>query len=81
MSSRHFLAGFALALADINRLHDCPTYVVDTITGAGFTIADFKQAGVDDYDLKELRKCVREAGGNAQRQRKIMGSSHGKTRG
>ncbi|MFG1300328.1 hypothetical protein V5F49_11095 [Xanthobacter sp. V3C-3] len=79
--SRDFIAGFALALADINRLHDCPTYVADTIVGAGFTIADFRQAGVEEYDLAELRKCVEEGGGSAERQARIMGPSHRKSRG
>lgn len=75
--NRDFMAGFALALADINRLHDCPTYVVDTMVGAGFTIADFKRAGVEAYDLQELEKCVRESGGSIDRQARIMGPSHG----
>lgn len=78
---RDFLAGFALALADINRLHDCPTYVADTIAAAGYTIADFQQAGVEEYDLAELRKCVEEGGGSAERQAEIMGGSHADSSG
>jgi hypothetical protein len=52
-----FLRGFAIALADLNRLHDQPTMVRDVIDGAGLTLADFKRAGVEPYDLKELRKA------------------------
>jgi hypothetical protein len=52
-----FLRGFAIALADMNRLHDAPVHVRDTIEGAGLTLADFKKAGVEEYDLKELRKA------------------------
>lgn len=52
-----FLRGFAIALADMNRMHDNPVAVRDTIEGAGLTIADFKKAGVEQYDLRELRKA------------------------
>jgi hypothetical protein len=54
-----FLRGFAIALADLNRLHDQPTMVRDVIDGAALTLADFKRAGVEPYDLKELRKAFR----------------------
>ena len=54
---RAFMAGFAIALADAQRLHDCPTTVKDVIKGAGFTIEDFERAGVEEYDLAELRKA------------------------
>lgn len=74
-----FLIGFGMALADLNRLHDEPVAVADTISGAGLTIADFKRAGMEEYDLKELRKCVEQGAGSLVNQRALMGPSHGKT--
>jgi hypothetical protein len=52
-----FLCGFAIALADLNRLHDQPGMVRDTIDGANLSLADFKRAGVERYDLDELKKA------------------------
>jgi len=55
--NREFLQGFAIALADMNRMHDNPVAVRDVIEGAGLTLNDFKRAGVENYDLRELRKA------------------------
>jgi hypothetical protein len=55
--NKDFLQGFGIALADMNRMHDQPVHVRDTIEGAGFTLDDFKRAGLEDYDLDELRKA------------------------
>ena len=59
-SNAEFLQGFAIALADMDRMHDNPVAVRDTIEGAGLTIADFKKAGVEEYDLKQLRKAFQQ---------------------
>lgn len=55
--NKEFIQGFGIALADMNRMHDAPVHVRDTIEGAGFKLADFKAAGLEEYDLKELRKA------------------------
>jgi hypothetical protein len=55
--NKEFLCGFAIALADLNRLHDQPGMVRDTIENAGLTLDDLKHAGIDSYDLKELQKA------------------------
>lgn len=55
---RFFRQGVALALAELNRMHDQPTMVKDVMLGFGYTIAMFKSAGVDPYDLNELRKAI-----------------------
>lgn len=55
-----FLNGFAIALATVQRLHDDPTAVDDAIKSNGLTIADFRKAGVDNYDLNVLRYCTGE---------------------
>jgi len=53
-----FWKGFALALADINRLHDQPTMVKNVIEGHGITLAQLRRAGAAEYDLLEISKCV-----------------------
>lgn len=50
------VCGMALALAEINRKHDQPSIVREVAREAGLTIAEMREAGVDSYDLKELRK-------------------------
>lgn len=55
--NKEFLRGFGIALADMNRMHDQPVHVRDTIEGAGFTLDHFKHAGLEEYDLAELRKA------------------------
>ncbi len=50
-------AGMALALAEINRKFDRPSMVVEVAREAGLTLKDLRAAGVDNYDLKELRKA------------------------
>lgn len=65
-ASKEFLAGFACALAALNRLHDEPNMVCDVMDSYGVTAADLKRAGVDPADLREIRRCVaqqRPAGG------------------
>lgn len=57
---RAFMHGFALALADLNRLHDCPGYVADVISGAGFNLSDFRRAKLEKYDMDELRKVAKQ---------------------
>lgn len=56
-AKEEFLLGFAIALSTVNRQHDQPTIVKDAIEGNGLTLKMFKDAGVEEYDLKELRKC------------------------
>lgn len=57
-----FYHGFALALANANRLFDCPTIVSSTLHGAGITIETLHEHGVEEYDLAEIRKCLKQAG-------------------
>lgn len=52
-----FMEGFAIALADVVRLHDQPTVAADVIAGHGFTLKDFR--GCDPYDMKIIRKLFR----------------------
>ncbi len=56
---RGLMAGIALAFASINRAHDVPTVCADTMKLLGITYEDFKEAGVDSYDLRELRKILK----------------------
>lgn len=57
-SDKHFLRGFGVAMADLMRLHQSEVEARDVITGAGFEIADFIAAGLDEYDLAEIRKAM-----------------------
>lgn len=50
--------GFALALAEVNRALDQPSIIVGVMRDAGVTIAELRRLRLDDYDLKELAKCV-----------------------
>ena len=52
-----WLAGYAVALAEIHRLHEHSTGVCEVARNAGVTIATAKAAGVDEFDLSELRKA------------------------
>jgi len=71
--TKEFLAGFACALADVNRLCDEPTGCANALQGAGLTLADFIDAGIDEYDLAELRKIIREGGGSRADQARLRG--------
>lgn len=61
-----FLSGIACGLATMNRAFDQPTAVNCTLDGLGLTLLELKAAGVDDYDLAEIRKCL-EQGNKDQR--------------
>lgn len=56
-ASFHFLKGFALALADMNRGHDQPSMVVDVMNSAGVTIKELRKAGIETYDIDEIEQC------------------------
>ena len=61
-SRRGFIQGIGYAVAEIVRSHDQPTIAVDVAGAAGFDYQDFKGAGVDEFDLKQLRPLRRERG-------------------
>lgn len=52
--------GFGLALAEIHRLligGNDSSGVCEVVRNAGLTLAKFKRAGLDDFDLQELRRA------------------------
>ncbi len=53
-----WICGFGLALAEVNRGHDQPSMIQEVCRTADLDIKAFKKAGLDEYDLKELRKCL-----------------------
>ena len=55
-SKRGFIQGIGYAVAELLRAHDDPTIAGDVAGAAGLDYSDFKRAGVDEYDLKTLRK-------------------------
>jgi hypothetical protein len=57
---RGFVQGMAIAVAIVARHHGLPTIAADVAATAGYTISDYVRAGVDEYDLKVLRKLRRE---------------------
>ena len=58
--SRGFAQGAAVTIAIVARMHDLPTVAADLASEVGLTIDDYVRAGVDEYDLKVLRKLRRE---------------------
>jgi len=54
-----WLQGYAAALAEVNRLYDQPSTIKSVVVGAGLYLEDFKGAGVESYDLKQLRKALK----------------------
>lgn len=51
--------GFGIALAEVNRRWAHPTLVAAIVRDEGLTIAKFKKAGLAEFDLKQLRKCLK----------------------
>lgn len=51
-----FICGYGIACAEIVRLHDEPTIAADVVLASNFTLDDFKDAGLDPYDLDEIEK-------------------------
>lgn len=56
---RQWRQGFGFALAAVNRMHDRPVIVNDVMLHTDMTVAKLKAAGLDDYDLKEIRKAMK----------------------
>lgn len=57
---REWICGFGLALAEMHRRllgGNDSTGVCEVVRNAGLTLAKFKRAGLDDFDLKELRQA------------------------
>ena len=52
-----WLAGFAVALAEIHRNSKCSTEVCEVARGAGMTLELVIAAGVDAFDVNELRRA------------------------
>jgi hypothetical protein len=42
-----------------NRLFDRPSCVRDVMSAAGLTLLHLEKAGVENYDFKEIRKCMK----------------------
>lgn len=50
-----FLIGYAAAIADIWR-NDGTNHAEEVLNGSGITLEEFKQAGVEEYDLDALEE-------------------------
>jgi hypothetical protein len=50
-----WLCGYAAALAAVVRLHHLPSTVADVLTADGITLEDLEDAGVEDFDLRQLK--------------------------
>lgn len=57
-SERGLIHGLAIAAAYMARQRDEPTYAGEIITEQGYSWADLKRAGVDEYDLEALRPIL-----------------------
>jgi hypothetical protein len=54
-----WLRGYAAALGNVDRQHDQPGHVRDALVGDGLTVEDFEAAGVEEYDLAQIRKAMK----------------------
>lgn len=60
-AQREWACGVGYALAEVQRLHDQPTVVLDVARAAGLSYEDLKAAGLDPFDLKPLRRILKPA--------------------
>jgi hypothetical protein len=54
-----WLRGFGLALAEIRRLYDCSSVIEMVMRNASVTPTMLAEAGLEDFDLNEIKKCWR----------------------
>jgi hypothetical protein len=54
------LFGCALVIAEVVRTWDQPTMASEMMKAFGVTVRKAKSAGVEEYDLRELRKAARD---------------------
>jgi hypothetical protein len=54
-----FTVGVAWAIATTYRQHDNGVACADLVRAAGLTLRECKTAGVDEYDMKILRKLFK----------------------
>jgi len=73
-----WVAGFGLALSEVQQRCGQHTTIADVCNAAGLTMVDFKRSGLDEYDLKSLRQCLDPSMGRLPARRKH--SRDGKTR-
>ena len=59
MSKFNFEQGLAYAIAELIRLYDEPTMAISILENSGVDIEDLKKAGVVEYDLKTIKKALR----------------------
>ena len=55
--SRAWICGFATALAELHRRQESSTSVCEVARDAGVTLERAREAGVEPFDLRELRKA------------------------
>lgn len=56
---RDFLRGYAAAIGALVRLHNKPSLALDIVRNDGLKLSDFKTAGVEDFDLRQLRRAFK----------------------
>lgn len=54
-----WLQGFACALGSVVRTFDQPTLCKSIMDGYGVTVKMLKEAGVESYDLKQIRSACK----------------------
>jgi hypothetical protein len=54
-----FTQGVAICVAEIVRLYDEPTMAEEIALMAGLNLSLCRKAGVQEFDLKELRKVIK----------------------
>jgi hypothetical protein len=59
-ADKAFLCGYAIACAEIVRLHNEPTIAADVLNASNFSLEDFERAELDPYELDEIKKLFAE---------------------
>ena len=58
--TKEFIQGYGCAVAALIRLRDLPSIAVDLCRCDGLNLEDFENGGVEEYDLKVLRKAFKK---------------------
>jgi hypothetical protein len=56
---KEWVMGFGLALSEVNKRFGQESLIQEVCQAAGMTVKRFEESGLDEYDLKELKKCLK----------------------
>jgi len=56
-NEREFLNGFSVAVATLIKCYDAPTLARTIIEENGFSLSDFENAKIEEFDLEYIRQA------------------------